>query len=126
MRWGAQFERNYRAFNIGRKIVLRPDLFGVNLPKHVETVEQAIERKANILNVSSSICGEKGNAAEYRKLCKESLEKMAGVGGFGEAGFCDSACLMRCSGAALKYAAGICGAGGEDVWAGHGGAETSR
>ncbi len=71
---GREFERNYRAFNIGRKIVLRPDLFGVSAPKHVETVEQAIERKANILKVSS-IWG-KGNAEEYRKICEDSLVKM--------------------------------------------------
>ena len=71
---GREFERNYRAFNIGRKIVLRPDLFGVNLPKHVESVDQAIERKANILKVSS-IWG-KGNAEEYKKICRETLGKM--------------------------------------------------
>ncbi|MCL2646995.1 MAG: 2-oxoacid:acceptor oxidoreductase family protein [Phycisphaerales bacterium] len=71
---GREFERNYRAFNIGRKIVLRPDLFGVNLPKHVETFEQAIERKANILRVSS-IWG-KRNAEEYRKICLDTLAQM--------------------------------------------------
>ncbi|MGN6370543.1 MAG: DUF6537 domain-containing protein [Phycisphaerae bacterium] len=74
---GREFERNYRAFNIGRKIVLRPDLFGVNLPKHVETVDQAIERKANILKVSSA--WGKGNAEEYKKMCAETLEKMPGL-----------------------------------------------
>ncbi len=74
---GREFERNYRAFNIGRKIVLRPDLFGVSAPKHVETVEQAMERKANILNISS-IWG-KGNAEEYRKICEDSLVKMPGL-----------------------------------------------
>jgi len=71
---GREFERNYRAFNIGRKIVLRPDLFGVNLPKHVETFEQAIERKANILRVSS-IWG-KSNADAYRRICGETLAQM--------------------------------------------------
>jgi indolepyruvate ferredoxin oxidoreductase len=71
---GREFERNYRAFNIGRKIVLRPDLFGVSAPKHIETVDQAIERKANILK-ASSIWG-KGNAAAYRQICADSLEKM--------------------------------------------------
>src|SRR6476646_11065297 len=71
---GREFERNYRSFNIGRKIVLRPDLFGVSAPKEVETVDQAIERKANILKVSS-VWG-KGNAEEYRKICRETLKKM--------------------------------------------------
>ena len=74
---GREFERNYRAFNIGRKIVLRPDLFGVATPKETETVDQAIERKANILNVSS-IWG-KGNSDEYRRICKETLEQMPGL-----------------------------------------------
>ncbi len=69
-----EFERNYRAFNIGRKIVLRPDLFGVAAPREVETAEQTIERKANILMVSS-IWGQK-NAEQYRKLCRETLQQM--------------------------------------------------
>ena len=69
-----EFERNYRAFNIGRKIVLRPDLFGVAAPREVETVDQAIERKANILMVSS-IWG-KRNADEYRRICRETLQQM--------------------------------------------------
>ncbi len=71
---GREFERNYRAFNIGRKIVLRPDLFGVAAPHEVETVEQAIERKANILMVSS-IWGRR-NADAYRRMCRESLMQM--------------------------------------------------
>jgi len=72
-----EFERNYRAFNIGRKIVLRPDLFGVAAPREVETVEQAVERKANILMVSS-IWG-KANAEEYRKICRAALGQMPGL-----------------------------------------------
>lgn len=71
---GREFERNFRAFNIGRKIVLRPDLFGVSAPKEVETVDQAIERKSNILKASSA--WGKGNAAEYKRICKETLEQM--------------------------------------------------
>ena len=74
---GREFERNFRAFNIGRKIVLRPDLFGVSAPKHVETVDQAIERKANILKASSA--WGKGNAAEYRRMCRQTLEQMPGL-----------------------------------------------
>lgn len=74
---GREFERNYRAFNIGRKIVLRPDLFGVSMPKQIETVDNAIERKAKIL-IASSIWGKK-NAEEYRKLCKETLGQMSGL-----------------------------------------------
>ncbi|HVT81243.1 MAG TPA: 2-oxoacid:acceptor oxidoreductase family protein [Phycisphaerae bacterium] len=74
---GREFERNFRAFNIGRKIVLRPDLFGVSAPKEVETVEQAIERKSNILKASSA-WGKK-NAAEYKRICKETLEAMPGL-----------------------------------------------
>ena len=50
---GREFERNYRAFNIGRKIVLRPDLFGVSAPKEIETVDQAVERKSNILKATA-------------------------------------------------------------------------
>jgi indolepyruvate ferredoxin oxidoreductase len=71
---GREFERNYRAFNIGRKIVLRPDLFGVAAPKQIETVDNAIERKANILRVSSA--WGKGNAATYREICKSTLGQM--------------------------------------------------
>ncbi len=74
---GREFERNYRAFNIGRKIVLRPDLFGVAAPKEIETVEQAMERKANILKVSS-IWGQR-NAQEYKRICGDTLEQMAGL-----------------------------------------------
>lgn len=74
---GREFERNFRAFNIGRKIVLRPDLFGVSAPKEVETVEQAIERKANILKVSSA--WGRRNADEYRRICRETLEQMPGL-----------------------------------------------
>ncbi len=74
---GREFERNYRAFNIGRKIVLRPDLFGVGARKEVESVDQAVERKANILKVSS-IWG-KGNADQYRKICAETLGQMSGL-----------------------------------------------
>jgi indolepyruvate ferredoxin oxidoreductase len=69
-----EFERNYRAFNIGRKIVLRPDLFGVAAPRQVETVDQAIERKANILTVSS-LWGRR-NATMYRRLCRTTLDQM--------------------------------------------------
>lgn len=71
---GREFERNYRAFNIGRKIVLRPDLFGVVVPNQVESVEQVLERKALILSVSS-IFG-KGNATAYRELCTRTLSAM--------------------------------------------------
>ncbi len=71
---GREFERNFRAFNIGRKIVLRPDLFGVSAPKQVETVDQAIERKANILKASSA-WGKK-NARIYREMCRETLAQM--------------------------------------------------
>src|SRR6476646_8442532 len=74
---GREFERNFRAFNIGRKIVIRPDLFGVSAPKEVESVEQAIERKANILKASSA--WGKGNAREYRQICQETLAQMAGL-----------------------------------------------
>ena len=74
---GREFERNYRAFNIGRKIVLRPDLFGVGARKEIESVDQAMERKSNILKVSS-IWG-KGNADEYKKICRETLGEMVGL-----------------------------------------------
>jgi indolepyruvate ferredoxin oxidoreductase len=74
---GREFERNFRAFNIGRKIVLRPDLFGVSAPKEVETVDQAMERKSNILKASSA--WGKGNAAEYKRICRETLEQMPGL-----------------------------------------------
>jgi indolepyruvate ferredoxin oxidoreductase len=74
---GREFERNYRAFNIGRKIVLRPDLFGVTAVKEIETVEQAIERKRNILK-ASSVWGEE-NAVQYKRLCRTTLDQMPGL-----------------------------------------------
>ena len=74
---GREFERNYRAFNLGRKIVLRPDLFGVAAAHEVETVEQAIGRKANILQVSS-LWGRR-NAVRYRRLCRDTLGQMPGL-----------------------------------------------
>ncbi len=72
-----EFERNYRAFNIGRKIVLRPDLFGVAATHEVESVEQAIERKANILKASSIWGGT--NARQYRQISRESLSAMSAL-----------------------------------------------
>ncbi len=69
-----EFERNYRAFNIGRKIVLRPDLFGVAAPRDIETVPDAVERKAKIL-IASSIWGRR-NADAYRTMVREALERM--------------------------------------------------
>jgi indolepyruvate ferredoxin oxidoreductase len=71
---GREFERNYRAFNIGRKIVLRPDLFGVQAPKQIETVDSTIERKANILRMTSIFGGK--NAEEFKRLCRATLEQM--------------------------------------------------
>jgi indolepyruvate ferredoxin oxidoreductase len=74
---GREFERNYRAFNIGRKIVLRPDLFGVSAPKEVETIDQAIERKSNLLRATSA--WGQSNAAEYKAICKATLDQMPGL-----------------------------------------------
>jgi indolepyruvate ferredoxin oxidoreductase len=42
-------ERNLRAFNIGRKIVVRPDLFVVEPTHQVESARKALRRKTNAL-----------------------------------------------------------------------------
>ncbi|MBI1370155.1 MAG: indolepyruvate ferredoxin oxidoreductase [Planctomycetes bacterium] len=42
-------DRNLRAFHIGRKIIVRPDLFIVQFAHEVETPRQALRRKANML-----------------------------------------------------------------------------
>jgi len=72
---GREFERNYRAFNIGRKIVLRPDLFGIASRKEIETPETAIARKAAMLKHTALVSTQR--PAAYEQLAQQTLAEMA-------------------------------------------------
>src|SRR5690606_28500216 len=47
----SETERNLRAFAIGRKIALRPDLFTVELKHEYESARQALRRKVNTIEL---------------------------------------------------------------------------
>ncbi len=66
-----EYDRNVRAFNIGRLIVERPDLFTVEHRKHFETARQAFRRKANTLRLQ--FVGKRGQvlAKRFRVLMKQ-------------------------------------------------------
>ena len=74
--------RNLRAFNIGRKIVERPDLFVVRMTHEVETARQALRRKTNTLRAEfgwpSRRRGER-IAQRFRELMKQTFRATAGI-----------------------------------------------
>ncbi len=74
-----EVDRNIRAFHIGRKIVVRPDLFVVEARHHYETSRQAFRRKANLLRAQF---GGKGNdrvARQFRILLRRTFEATRGT-----------------------------------------------
>src|SRR5690606_12209212 len=80
-------ERNLRAFNIGRKIAVRPDLFVVEQQHEFETARQTLRRKCNTLEawfasewVGKLIDRGKGPrmARQFRVLMKQTFRATRG------------------------------------------------
>ncbi|MEE9212401.1 MAG: DUF6537 domain-containing protein [Phycisphaeraceae bacterium] len=72
-------DRNLRAFNIGRKIAVRPDLFVVEPTHEVETARKAFRRKVNTIRAERS--GKRGRqlAKRYRVLMKQTFRATKGL-----------------------------------------------
>ncbi len=72
-------ERNLRAFNIGRKIVVRPDLFVVEPTHQVESARKAFRRKVNTLKAWYG--GRRGRriSKQYRVLMKQTFRATRGL-----------------------------------------------
>ena len=73
-------ERNLRAFNIGRKIAVRPDLFIVEARHEYETSLKAFRRKVNTLRAWYG-GGRKAKrlAKQFRVLIKKVIRKVRGL-----------------------------------------------
>ena len=85
---GADAERNLRAFNIGRKIAVRPDLFVVEPTHEVESSRKAFRRKINTLKAWYPASGgpkwlgrRRGEslARRYRVLMKKTFRATRGM-----------------------------------------------
>jgi indolepyruvate ferredoxin oxidoreductase len=78
----SEFERNIRAFHIGRKIVIRPDLFVVGPTREVESARQALRRKTNTLRaVHAWPFKSRGEsiARQFRVLMRQTLRATRGL-----------------------------------------------
>ncbi len=73
-------ERNLRAFNIGRKIVVRPELFVVEPTHEIESARKAFRRKANSLRATFGH-GKRGKriAKQWRILMKQTFRATIGL-----------------------------------------------
>ena len=71
-------DRNLRAFDIGRKIVERPDLFVVELKHEYESARQATRRKLNMIRATHR--GKRGHrlAKQFRVLLKQTFRATRG------------------------------------------------
>ncbi|MBH05671.1 MAG: indolepyruvate ferredoxin oxidoreductase [Phycisphaeraceae bacterium] len=71
-------QRNLRAFNIGRLIVVRPDLFTVHLKHEYESSRQCLRHKLNTIRASHR--GKRGNrlAKQFRILMKQTFRATRG------------------------------------------------
>jgi indolepyruvate ferredoxin oxidoreductase len=81
---GGESERNIRAFNIGRKIAVRPDLFVVEPTHEVESSRKALRRKINTIRAwwgSEWFGRRKGEAIarHYRVLMKKTFRATRGM-----------------------------------------------
>ena len=72
-------DRNLRAFNIGRKIVVRPDLFTVELKHEYESARQALRRKLNTIRASSGPGRGQKVARQFRVLMKQTFRATKGM-----------------------------------------------
>ncbi len=72
-------ERNLRAFAIGRKIALRPDLFTVELKHEYESARQAMRRKVNTIKLWFG--GRRGEkiAKRFRVIMKQTFRATRGL-----------------------------------------------
>ncbi len=72
-------ERNIRAFNIGRKIAVQPDLFVVEAQHEYESARRALRRKVNTLRAWYG--GRRGRqlAKQYRILLKKTFRATRGI-----------------------------------------------
>jgi len=75
----SETERNLRAFHIGRKIVLRPELFVVEPTHEVETARKAFQRKINMIRVQHR--GRRGKllAKQFRVLIRQTNRSTKGL-----------------------------------------------
>ncbi len=73
-------QRNLRAFTIGRKIAVRPDLFVVELQHEYETARQAFRRKVNLVRaqVGNTRRG-KRLTKQFRVLLKQTFRQTQGL-----------------------------------------------
>ncbi len=74
-----EVERNLRAFTIGRKIAVRPDLFIVEFKHEYESARKALRRKVNTLHAMYG--GQRGKrvAKQYRVLLKQTFRVAKGT-----------------------------------------------
>ena len=74
-----QKERNLRAFNIGRKIAIKPELFVVEYQKDVESARKCLRRKVNTMRAWFG--GKKGErlARQFRVLKKQTFRATRGM-----------------------------------------------
>lgn len=76
---GAQKDRNLRAFAIGRKIAVRPDLFVVEHRHNIETARQTLRRKVH--TVRAWWGGRRGEmvARQFRVLMRKTFRATRGI-----------------------------------------------
>jgi len=72
-------DRNLRAFNIGRKIVLRPDLFVVEPTHETESARKAFRRKINTLRTWKPGKSGKLLAKQFRVLIRQTNRATRGL-----------------------------------------------
>ena len=72
-------DRNLRAFNIGRKIVLRPDLFVVEPTHETESARKAFRRKINTLRIWKPGKSGKLLAKQFRVLIRQTNRATRGL-----------------------------------------------
>jgi len=74
-----QKDRNLRAFNIGRKIAVKPELFVVEYQKDVETARKCLRRKLNTIRAWYG--GKKGQrlSRQFRVLMKQTFRATRGM-----------------------------------------------
>ncbi len=76
---GAEKERNIRAFNIGRKIAVRPELFVVEQQHEYEPARKALRRKLHTFRTMHP--GQRGEtiARQFRVLMKQTFRATRGL-----------------------------------------------
>ncbi|MBI1336683.1 MAG: indolepyruvate ferredoxin oxidoreductase [Phycisphaera sp.] len=75
-------DRNLRAFEIGRKIAVRPDLFTVELKHEYESARQALRRKTNTLRLWFGKRSKKRGehiARHFRVLMRQTFRATRGI-----------------------------------------------